>query len=976
MSSEQDKIIIHGAREHNLKNIHLELPRNKLIVFTGLSGSGKSSLAFDTIYAEGQRRYIESLSTYARQFLGQMPKPDVDYIEGLSPAVSIDQKARSHNPRSTVGTVTEIYDYLRVLFARVGIAYCPNDGTPIEKLSVDQILENLKLKRQKLKLQDKAEKKITILAPVVRGRKGEYHQLLNDLYTQGYLKARIDNKIKNLKQRVSLSRYKQHTIEAIVDEIEINAKIKNQKSKREPEMEKFSDDVFLLRLNEAIEQAIELSDEGLVTIKIGEEEQTFSTQFACPKCGFAYEEITPRLFSFNSPYGACPECGGLGVKKEIDADLVIPDKNKAIEQGAILPLSPNSRYYSALLRAVTDKYNIPRDIPIKDLSKEDLQIIYYGTGEPIRVRFFHRGGMNTFWTKYEGIIFNLERRYTQTESEAVREEIEQYMANIPCPKCHGNRLKNEALSVKIDSPLRQLADGGKNIAQISSLSVKDVLDFFQKLTLNQRQFLIAERLLKEIKSRLKFLNNVGLNYLTLDRAANTLAGGEAQRIRLASQVGSGLVGVLYVLDEPTIGLHMRDNDRLLNTLKHLRNLGNTVLVVEHDEDTIWSADHLVDIGPGAGKNGGKIVAEGNLDEILKNKDSLTAAYLRGDERIEIPTRRRPIDKRKFITIWQASQHNLKNITVHIPLGIFVCVTGVSGSGKSTLVHEVLYKTLAKKMYKAIEKPGKHGGIEGLQHINKVIIIDQSPIGRTPRSNPATYTGVFTPIRELFAATSDAQERGYSPGRFSFNVSGGRCETCQGDGQIKIEMHFLPDVYVPCEVCKGKRFNHETLEVKYKGKNIADILEMTVDEALDFFQNITPAADRLKVLQEVGLGYIHLGQPAPTLSGGEAQRVKLSTELSGRATGNSLYILDEPTTGLHFADVEKLLDVLNRLVTSGNSVLIIEHNPHVIKTADWIIDLGPEGGDEGGQIVAEGTPEEICNNPDSYTGKFLQKYLQK
>jgi excinuclease ABC subunit A len=959
----EDVIRIKGAREHNLKNIDLELPRNKLIVFTGLSGSGKSSLAFDTIYAEGQRRYIESLSAYARQFLGQMQKPDVDYIEGLSPAVSIDQKARSHNPRSTVGTVTEIYDYLRVLFARVGIAYCPNDGTPIEKLSVDQIIENIiqgTVTSDQRTKNPPAGGNITILAPVVRGRKGEYHQLLNDLYTQGYLKARVDGKFKNLKERIVLSRYKQHTIEAVVDEIELTN----------------FDQQLISRLSEAIEQAIQLSDEGLVLIKVGKEEQTFSTQFACPQCGFAYEEITPRLFSFNSPYGACPECGGLGVKKEIDADLVIPDKNKSIEQGAILPLSPNSRYYSALLRAVTDKYNIPRDIPIKDLSKEDLQIIYYGTGEPIRVRFFHRGGMNTFWTKYEGIISNLERRYTQTESEAVREEIEQYMANIPCPKCHGNRLKNEALSVKIGSPLRQLADGGKNIAQISGMSIKEALDFFQKLTLNQRQFLIAERLLKEIKSRLKFLNNVGLNYLTLDRAANTLAGGEAQRIRLASQVGSGLVGVLYVLDEPTIGLHMRDNDRLLNTLKHLRDLGNTVLVVEHDEDTIWSADHLVDIGPGAGKNGGKIVAEGNLDEILKNKDSLTAAYLRGDEKIAIPARRRPIDKKKFITIWQASQHNLKNITVHIPLGIFVCVTGVSGSGKSTLVHEVLYKTLAKKMYKAIEKPGKHGGIEGLQHINKVIIIDQSPIGRTPRSNPATYTGVFTPIRELFAATSDAQERGYSPGRFSFNVSGGRCETCQGDGQIKIEMHFLPDVYVPCEVCKGKRFNHETLEVKYKGKNIADILEMTVDEALDFFQNITPIADKLKVLQEVGLGYIHLGQPAPTLSGGEAQRVKLSTELSGRATGNSLYILDEPTTGLHFADVEKLLDVLNRLVTSGNTVLIIEHNPHVIKTADWIIDLGPEGGDEGGQIVAEGTPEEICNNPDSYTGKFLQKYLQK
>ena len=942
--AEADKIIIRGAREHNLKNINLELPRNKLIVFTGLSGSGKSTLAFDTIYAEGQRRYLESLSSYARQFLGQMEKPNVESIEGLSPAISIDQKAASHNPRSTVGTVTEIYDYLRVLFARIGIPHCPIGGEPITKLSVEQMVERA------LDLGD--GEKIKIFAPIVRGRKGEYHTLFENLFKQGFSKARVNGKMRKLTEKIPLARYEQHTVEVLIDELEVSSE-------------------NISRITDDIEQSLKLAG-GLVIIVHQRNEQTFNQKLSCPIHGASIPEIEPRIFSFNSPYGACPECDGLGVKKEIDSNLIIPDKNLSISQGAIMPLSykPNN-YYGVVLRAAAERLGFSEHTPISNMSEERLNDILYGTGDiqTLRIRYWTHGQARTFWINFEGIIPLLERRYRQTESDNVRREIERYMSQTPCPLCHGARLKKESLLVKINN---------KNIAEITAMSVIKTLAFFQNLELSKRENLIAEKILKEIKNRLRFLVNVGLDYLTLDRPAFTLAGGETQRIRLASQIGSGLVGVLYILDEPSIGLHARDNGRLLDTLIKLRDLGNTVLVIEHDEETMRAADEIVDIGPGAGIHGGKIVAQGTIQDVIRTAESITGQYLSERKQIEIPKMRRNM-KDKFLTIIGANENNLKNLTVHFPLGVFVGVTGVSGSGKSTLVNEILYKALARKLMGALERPGKHSRIEGERDLGKVIIIDQSPIGRTPRSNPATYTGVFSPIRELFSKTKEARIKGYMPGRFSFNVPGGRCDNCDGDGLIKIEMHFMPDVYIPCDVCSGKRFNRETLEVKYKEKNIADVLEMTVEEALEFFRDIPKIADVLGVLNDVGLGYIHLGQPATTLSGGEAQRVKLAAELSRRATGKTfpaLYILDEPTTGLHFDDIKKLLAVLQRLVDAGNTVVIIEHNLDVIKQVDYIIDLGPEGGDDGGRIVACGAPEDIVKIEKSYTGQFLRKILQK
>ena len=949
-----DKIIIRGAKEHNLKNINLELPRNKLIVFTGISGSGKSTLAFDTIFAEGQRRYLESLSSYARQFLGQLGKPNVDLIEGLSPAISIDQKAASHNPRSTVGTVTEIYDYLRVLFARIGVPHCPVCGEKIAKLSLEQMVEKV------LDLPEGEE--IMILAPIVRGRKGEYHQLLNDFFKLGFAKVRINGKIRELARKITLARYRQHRIEIVMDTLEIKAE-------------------NIGRITEAIEQSLKLSH-GLVIINSHGKEILLNQNLLCPKHNVGLSEIEPRIFSFNSPYGACPECDGLGTKKKIDASLIIPDKNLSIAQGAIMPFSYKANnYYGSILRAISEHYGFSEHTPVKNLHPEYLETILDGSTLPerLRVRYFTHGRSNVFWVRFEGFIPLLERRYRQTESDNVRAEIERYMSQTPCGLCGGRRLKNESLQVKI-------AD--KNIAEVTSSSVKKALEFFENLELSPKEILIAQRILKEIKARLQFLINVGLDYLTLDRPAYTLAGGEAQRIRLASQIGSGLVGVLYILDEPSIGLHARDNRRLLETLKNLRDLGNTVIVIEHDEETMRQSDLVVDIGPGAGIDGGEIVALGNIEQIMKTPKSITGQYLSGKKQIPLPENRRKI-KEQFLTIIGAQENNLKNLTIHLPLGIFTCVTGVSGSGKSSLVSEIIYKAIARKISGALERPGKFAKIDGTENLNKAIIIDQSPIGRTPRSNPATYTGVFTFIRELFSKTREAKIRGYLPGRFSFNVPGGRCDNCQGDGILKIEMHFLPDVYIPCDTCQGKRFNRETLEVKFKSKNIAEVLAMTVSEALEFFQNIPKIADILKTLVDVGLGYIHLGQAATTLSGGEAQRVKLASELCRRTTGKTLfslreggrkqtclYILDEPTTGLHFDDIKRLLAVLNRLVDQGNTVVVIEHNLDVIKTCDYIIDLGPEGGDEGGKIVATGTPEEVAKIEKSYTGQFLKKVLKK
>ncbi len=936
------KIVIKGARVHNLKNIDVEIPRDKFVVITGLSGSGKSSLAFDTIYAEGQRRYVESLSAYARQFLGQMDKPDVDNIEGLSPAISIDQKTTSRNPRSTVGTVTEIYDYLRLLFARIGRVHCHRCGRPIESQTVTQMVDQLMTFPERTRLQ--------ILAPLVRGRKGEHQKIFEDIKKQGYVRVRVDGEIKELEEPITLEKNKKHNIEVVVDRVIVKPGVEN-------------------RLADSLEAALALAD-GVVFVNVGSEEKdlVFSEKFACVDCGISVEEITPRTFSFNSPFGACPQCSGLGFKMEIDPGLVVPNPALSLEDGAIEPWSSSSsNYYPQLLESVAKNYGFSLGTPFKDLPKDVQDIVLYGTqGERIKFRYKDRSGNVRYYeVPYEGVIPNLERRYREAQSEWVKSDVEEYMSVSPCPGCKGSRLRPEALAVFV---------GGKNIDQVTQLTISEALDFFEKLPLTEREKLIAFQVLKEIKSRLGFLVDVGLNYLTLNRTAGTLSGGEAQRIRLATQIGSSLVGVLYILDEPSIGLHQRDNERLIKTLKHLRDIGNTLIVVEHDEDTMLASDYIIDIGPGAGAEGGRVVACGTVEEIKTNPASITGQYLSGKKTIPIPPVRRP-GNGKWLEIIGACENNLQNLNVSIPLGLFICVTGVSGSGKSTLINEILHKKLAAELHRAKAKPGKHKEIKGLEHLDKVIAIDQAPIGRTPRSNPATYTGVFDDIRATYAATAEAKVRGYKPGRFSFNVKGGRCEACKGDGIIKIEMHFLPDVYVPCEVCKGKRYNRETLEVKYKGKSIADVLDMTVDEAVEFFANIPRIHRKLKTLQDVGLGYVRLGQPATTLSGGEAQRVKLATELSRRTNGKTLYILDEPTTGLHMADIHKLLQVLQRLTDAGDTVLVIEHNLDVIKTADYIIDLGPEGGSGGGRVVAVGTPEEVVRVKESHTGRFLCKVLE-
>ncbi|SFA44186.1 excinuclease ABC subunit A [Parageobacillus thermantarcticus] len=937
-----DKIIVKGARAHNLKNIDVEIPRDKLVVLTGLSGSGKSSLAFDTIYAEGQRRYVESLSAYARQFLGQMDKPDVDAIEGLSPAISIDQKTTSRNPRSTVGTVTEIYDYLRLLFARIGRPVCPEHGIEITSQTIEQMVDRLLAYPERTKMQ--------ILAPIVSGRKGTHAKTLEDIRKQGYVRVRVDGEMRELTENIELEKNKKHSIEVVVDRIIIK-------------------DGIASRLADSLETALKLADGKVLIDVIGQEELLFSEKHACPYCGFSIGDLEPRLFSFNSPYGACPDCDGLGAKLEVDPDLVIPNDELTLREHAIAPWEPqSSQYYPQLLEAVCNHYGIDMDVPVKDLPKEQLDKILYGSGgEKIYFRYQSDfGQIREQYIVFEGVIPNVERRYRETSSDYVREQMEKYMAQQPCPTCKGNRLKKESLAVLV---------GGKHIGEVTALSVTEALAFFENLQLSEKEQKIAHLILREIRERLGFLKNVGLDYLTLNRSAGTLSGGEAQRIRLATQIGSRLTGVLYVLDEPSIGLHQRDNDRLIATLKSMRDLGNTLIVVEHDEDTMLAADYLIDIGPGAGIHGGRVVAAGTPQEVMNNPDSLTGQYLSGKKFIPIPSERRKPDGR-WIEIVGAKENNLKNVSVKIPLGTFVAVTGVSGSGKSTLVNEVLYKALAQKLHRAKAKPGEHKTMKGLEHLDKVIDIDQSPIGRTPRSNPATYTGVFDDIREVFAATNEAKVRGYKKGRFSFNVKGGRCEACRGDGIIKIEMHFLPDVYVPCEVCHGKRYNRETLEVTYKGKNIAEVLEMTVEDALEFFENIPRIKRKLQTLYDVGLGYMKLGQPATTLSGGEAQRVKLAAELHRRSTGRTLYILDEPTTGLHVDDIARLLKVLQRLVDNGDTVLVIEHNLDVIKTADYIIDLGPEGGEQGGQIVATGTPEEVAEAENSYTGRYLKPILER
>ncbi|MCR4403942.1 MAG: excinuclease ABC subunit UvrA [Candidatus Acetothermia bacterium] len=933
-----DKIIIRGARQHNLKNIDLELPRDKLIVITGVSGSGKSSLAFDTIYAEGQRRYVESLSAYARQFLSQMDKPEVDFIEGLSPAISIDQKRRSHNPRSTVATITEVYDYLRLLFARIGKPHCYKCGRPIAPQTSQQIIDRI------LGLPE--ETKVQLLAPLVRGRKGEYRSLFEELRREGYSRVRVDGQLRELEEEIILDKYKKHEIAVVVDRLIVRPGLRE-------------------RIADGVETALKLAEGNVIVSIAGGEELFLSEHLACPHCGVSYEKIEPRLFSFNSPYGACPECGGLGVKLEIDPELVI-DRERSLFDGGIIPWAGSqSRWLFGLLSGLCQKYGIDPNLPLGRLPKEKLEILLYGTnGELVRFPYTNQEGRTRiFEVVYRGIVNTLEHHLHEDQTEASYEELKQYMSSRPCPACGGKRLRPESLAITV---------GGKNIIEVTELSVKEAYRFFDELELTEREELIAHQILKEIKARLKFMIDVGLDYLTLDRPAGTLAGGEAQRIRLATQIGSQLVGVLYILDEPSVGLHQRDIRRLLNTLEGLRDLGNTVIVVEHDEATIRAADFIVDIGPGAGASGGEIVATGSLEEIVACPRSITGQYLSGKRTIPIPKGRR--SPRGWLIIKGAREHNLKGIDVRIPLGVFVCVTGVSGSGKSTLVEEILYRGAAQRLRLKSERPGEHDAILGLEQIDKVIDIDQSPIGRTPRSNPATYIGVFDLIRQVFAQTPEARMRGYRPGRFSFNVKGGRCEACRGDGLIKIEMHFLPDVYVPCEVCKGRRYNRETLQIKYKGRSIADVLEMTVEEALSFFENIPPIRRKLQTLYDVGLSYIQLGQPAPQLSGGEAQRVKLAEELSKRATGRTLYILDEPTTGLHMDDIKKLLNVLHRLVELGNTVVVIEHNLDVIKTADWIIDLGPEGGDEGGWVITEGTPEEVAEAAGSYTGQFLQRVL--
>ena len=940
----EDKIIIRGAKEHNLKNVSLELPRNKFIVFTGLSGSGKSSLAFDTIYAEGQRRYVESLSSYARQFLGQMEKPNVEYIEGLSPAISIDQKTTSRNPRSTVGTVTEIYDYLRLLFARVGDVHCSVCGEPISQMTIQEIVDKILEFPERTKLQ--------ILSPVVRGQKGTHKKLIENIAKDGFVRIRVDGENYEVTDEIELNKNQKHNIEVVVDRIVVKDGIEG-------------------RLADSIETAVKLSDGLVIAQVVDGEEKLFSTKFACPEHGIGIEELSPRMFSFNAPFGACDLCNGLGESREVDPELVVPNKELSIKQGAIAAwgnISPNDdTYYSKMVQSLALHFNVSLDTPFKDLPEDFVQELLYGENN-VMVEFIFDskfGGRREYKAPFEGVIVNLERRYRETNSEYSREKIEEYMAEIPCPRCRGNRLKKEVLSVLI---------GGKNIIEVTNLSIKDLLNFMENLHLSEKNQFIAHEILKEIKERASFLKNVGLEYLTLSRKAGTLSGGEAQRIRLATQIGSALVGVLYVLDEPSIGLHQRDNEKLIGTLRHLTDIGNTLIVVEHDEDTMREADYVVDIGPGAGVHGGEIVAQGTLDEILENPNSMTGLYLSGKKIIEIPQNTRE-GNGNFIEIKGAAENNLKNINVKIPLGKFICITGVSGSGKSSLINSILYKGVASKVNRLKQRPGKHKEILGLENIDKVINIDQSPIGRTPRSNPATYTGVFDQIRDLFAATNEAKARGYKKGRFSFNVKGGRCEACKGDGIIKIEMHFLPDVYVPCEVCKGERYNRETLQVKYKDKSISDVLDMNVEEALEFFENIPTIKRKLETLMDVGLSYIKLGQPSTQLSGGEAQRIKLATELSKRPTGKTLYILDEPTTGLHMADVDKLINVLQKLSDTGNTVVVIEHNLDVIKTCDYIIDLGPEGGDKGGKIIATGTPKEVSKIEGSYTGQFLKKYFE-
>ncbi|NLJ80882.1 MAG: excinuclease ABC subunit UvrA [Firmicutes bacterium] len=935
----KDRLVIKGARQHNLKNIDIEIPRDKLVVITGLSGSGKSSLAFDTIYAEGQRRYVESLSAYARQFLGQMDKPDVDLIEGLSPAISIDQKTTSRNPRSTVGTVTEIYDYLRLLFARIGRPHCPQCGQPIQQQTVEQIVDQILALPEKTRIQ--------ILAPVVRGRKGEHKKVLENIRQDGFVRVRVDGQIFEVTDQLDLDKNKQHNIEIVVDRLVVRQDITG-------------------RLSDSVQTALEKGD-GIVFVQVLDgEELVFSEKFACVDCGISMEELTPRMFSFNSPFGACPNCEGLGTRQDIDPDLIL-DRELSLEDGGLIPWRDSkSRWLWAILDSVCAQYRIDPEIPLGQLAQDKLEILLYGLGsELISFRYTNRAGRErSYEAPFEGLIPALERRYRESTSHWVRQDVEQYMSVRTCSQCQGRRLRPEVLGVTI---------GGKNIMEVTELSIKESLRFFEGLSLTERELLIGEQILKEIRERLGFLVNVGLDYLALNRASSTLSGGEAQRIRLATQIGSSLMGVLYILDEPTIGLHQRDNARLLDTLKGLRDLGNTLIIVEHDQGTMEAADWIIDLGPGAGSHGGEVVAQGSWDDICAHPASLTGQYLRGTKKIRIPEKRRKPNG-NWLKIKGARENNLKNIDVEFPLGLFVAVTGVSGSGKSTLVNEVLYKKLSQEIHRARAKPGKHDSIEGQEHLDKIIEIDQSPIGRTPRSNPATYTGAFDGIRELFSLTNKAKMRGYKPGRFSFNVKGGRCEACKGDGIIKIEMHFLPDVYIPCEVCKGKRYGRETLEVKYKGKSIADVLDLRVEEAVEFFRHVPKIYRRLQTLYDVGLGYLKLGQPATELSGGEAQRVKLATELSRRSNGKTLYLLDEPTTGLHFEDIRKLLLVLQRLVDAGDTVVVIEHNLDVIKTADYIIDLGPEGGEEGGTVVAKGTPEELAGVPQSYTGQFLRRIL--
>ncbi|WP_370833832.1 excinuclease ABC subunit UvrA [Eubacterium ventriosum] len=944
MKDNKKYIHIKGANEHNLKNIDIDIPRDEFTVVTGLSGSGKSSLAFDTIYAEGQRRYMESLSSYARQFLGQMEKPQVESIEGLPPAISIDQKSTNKNPRSTVGTVTEIYDYMRLLYARAGIPHCPKCGREIKKQTVDEMVDRILMLEERTKFQ--------ILAPVVRGKKGRHEKVFESAKKSGYLRVRVDGNMYELTEEIKLEKNIKHSIEIIIDRLSIREGIEK-------------------RLTDSVENALKLGNGLMIVDVIGGEEMTFSQNFACPDCGISIDEVQPRSFSFNNPFGACPDCYGLGYKMEFDEDLIIPDKSLSINQGAIVVLGWQSAndgksFSNAILQALALKYNFSLDTPFEDYPKEIHDILIYGTnGEKVAVRYKGQRGIGVYDIAFEGLIKNVERRYRETSAESTKAEYETFMRFTPCATCHGQRLKKESLAVTI---------GDKNIYEMTEMSVRDLRQYLDELQLTETQLKIGKEILKEIKGRLQFLVDVGLDYLSLSRATGTLSGGEAQRIRLATQIGSGLVGVAYIMDEPSIGLHQNDNDKLLATLKHLRDLGNTLIVVEHDEDTMRAADYVVDIGPGAGEHGGYVIATGTAEDIMKNPNSITGKYLSGEIKIPVPkTRRKP---KGFLKVVGAKENNLKNIDVKLPIGVLTCVTGVSGSGKSSLVNEILYKSLARKLNRARTIPGKCKKIEGMEQLDKVINIDQSPIGRTPRSNPATYTGMFDMIRDLFAATTDAKERGYKKGRFSFNVKGGRCEACSGDGILKVEMHFLPDVYVPCEVCGGKRYNRETLEVHYKGKTIYDVLEMTVEEALDFFKNVPRILNKVQTLYDVGLGYLKLGQPSTTLSGGEAQRIKLATELSKRSTGKTIYVLDEPTTGLHFADVHKLVEILHRLTDEGNTVVVIEHNLDVIKVADYIIDMGPDGGDRGGTVVVAGTPEQVAEHPTSYTGKYVKQMLER